>query len=236
MELQVSMMAKRKPLFLYEEIMLLALRDEEGTIATGYSEYVVAGAILAELLLDRRISVEDTRKQLVDMQSTNPTGDPIIDECLERIAAGKRRASLQTWVSRLTGIKNLRHKVARQLCDRGILRADEDKVLFIFTRQVYPEINPLPEKKIVDRLRTAIFTDCDELDPRTVVLISLAQGADLLNQTFGRKEVRSRRKRIKKIVNGELTGKATKQVIAACQTAVMVAVIMPAIMATTIHN
>jgi len=230
------MMANGKPLFLYEEIMLLALRAEEGTIATGYSEYVVAGAILAELVLDRRISVQDTRKQLVDVQNRKPTGDPIIDECLERIAAGKRRRSLQTWVSSLAGMKNLRHRVARRLCDRGILRADEDKVLFIFKRRVYPEIDPLPEKKIVERLRVAIFSDRDQLDPRTVVLISLAQGGDLLNQTFGRKQVKAHKKRIEHIINGELTGKATKEVIAACQTAVMVAAIMPAMITATIHN
>jgi hypothetical protein len=229
-------MTKRKQLNLYEEIMLLALRDEEGTIATGYSEHVVAGAILAELLLDQQISIEDTRKQLVDLQNTKPTGDPIIDECLERIVTSKRRRSLQTWISRLAGTKDLRHKVARRLCDRGILRADLDKVLFVFTRQVYPEIDPLPEKKIVERLRTAIFTDRDEVDPRTVMLISLANGAELLNKTFGRKEVRGRRKRIEQIVNGELTGKATKQVIAACQTALMVAAIMPAMITASIHH
>jgi len=230
------MMAKGKPLFLYEEIMLLALRDEEGTITTGFPEQVVAGAILAELLLDCRISVEDTRKQLVDLQNKKPTGDPIIDECLEKMSAGKRRASLQTWISRLAGTKNLRHKVARQLCDRGILHADEDKVLFIFKRLVYPEIDPLPEKKIVDRLRAAIFTDRDQLDPRTVVLISLANGSDLLRHTFGRKDVKTRKKRIEQIVNGELTGKATKEIIAACETAVMFAAIMPAMMSATIHN
>ena len=230
------MIAKGKPLCLYEEIMLLALRDEEGTIATGYAEYVVAGAILAELLLERRISVEDTRKQLVAVQNGKPTGDPILDECLESIAGGKRRGSLRTWVSRLAGTRDLRHKVARRLCDRGILRADEDKVLFIFKRRVYPEIDPRPEKKIVDRLRTAIFTDRDQVDPRTVVLISLAKGGDLLDQTFGRKDVKARKKRIEHIVNGELTGKATKEVIAACQTAVMVAAIMPAMMVTTVHH
>ena len=95
---------------------------------------------------------------------------------------------------------------------------------------------PLSEKQIIDRLRTEIFTDRDQLDPRTVVLISLADGADLLNQTFGRKEIKSRKKRIEQIVNGELTGKATKELIAACQTAVMVAAIMPAMMTTTIHG
>ncbi len=229
-------MDKGKPLFMYEEIMLLTLRDEEGTIATGYSEYLIAGAILAELLFDRHISVGDTWKQLVDVQSKKPTGDPIIDECLKRIAAGKRRGSLETWVSRLAGTKNLRHKVARQLCDRGILRADEDKVLLIFTKRVYPEIDPLPEKRIIDQLKTAIFTDRNPLDPRTVVLISLANGGDLLNQIFGRKDVKARKKRVEQIVNGELAGKATKEMIAACETAMMVTAIMPAMTAPIILN
>ena len=84
-------MVKGNQLYLYEEILLLALRDEQGTIATGFTEQVVAGAILAELLLDGRISIEDSRKQLVDLQNNNLTGDPIMDECLEKMAASKRR-------------------------------------------------------------------------------------------------------------------------------------------------
>jgi Golgi phosphoprotein 3 len=230
------MMARGKPLFLYEEIMLLALRDEQGTIATGFPEQVVAGAILAELLLEGRIAVEDTRKKLVNALDSKPTGDPIIDECLEKMSTAKRRASLQTWVSRLAGTKNLRHKAAQQLCDRRILRADEDKILFVFKRRIYPEIDPMPEKKIIDRLRDAIYNDHAKLDPRTVVLISLANGSDMLRQTFGRKEIKARKKRIEQIENGELTGKATKEVIAACQTALIVAAIMPAMISTTVHN
>ena len=83
-------MDKDKPLFLYEEVMLLALRDEQGTIATGFVEQAVAGAILAELLLESRITVDDTKKQLVNLQNVKPAGDPVIDECLEKIAAAKR--------------------------------------------------------------------------------------------------------------------------------------------------
>lgn len=37
-------MEKGKQLYLYEEILLLALRDEQGTIATGFTEQVVAGS------------------------------------------------------------------------------------------------------------------------------------------------------------------------------------------------
>ena len=70
-------MTKDKSLHLYEEVMLLALRDEEGTIATGYAEHVLAGAILADLLLDSRISIENSRKQLVNVRNKRATGDPI---------------------------------------------------------------------------------------------------------------------------------------------------------------
>ena len=229
-------MAKDKPLFLYEEVMLLALRDEQGTIATGFVEHVVAGAILADLLLESRISIDDTKKQLVNLQNDKTTGDPVIDECLEKMAAVKRRASLSAWVQRLAGVKKLKHKVAQQLCERGILREDEDKILFLFNRRIYPEINPMPEKKIIERMREAIFTDQNQLDARTVVLISLAKGSDLLRQTFGRKELKPRKKRIENITNGDLTGKATGEVIAACQTALIVAAIMPAMISTTVHN
>jgi hypothetical protein len=41
-------------LFLYEEIMLLALRDEEGTIASGTMyKYAIGAAVLSELLLNK---------------------------------------------------------------------------------------------------------------------------------------------------------------------------------------
>lgn len=229
-------MTSEKPLFLYEEIMLLALRDEQGTMAASFPDQVVAGAVLAELLLDNRVTVEDTRKQLVDVIHDGPVGDPVIDECLEKMVVAKRRASLKMWVHRLARVKGLRHKVARQLCDRGILRAEEDKVLLLFKRRIYPEINPKPEREIIRRLRKAIFTDKRQLDPRTVVLVSLASGADLLRQAFGRKELKPRKKRIEQITNGDVTGKATKEVIAACQAAVMVAVIIPAATTTTVSS
>jgi len=126
--------------------------------------------------------------------------------------------------------------VAQQLCRRGILRAAEDKVLLIFTRKIYPEVNPEPERKLIERLRQAIFTESRDVDPRTVVLVSLANNTGLLKAVFDNKKLKGRKARIEEIINGEITGKAAKEAIEAMQAAVMVACIMPAIMTTTISH
>jgi hypothetical protein len=226
MEGLVIPMLRNDTLLLHEEVLLLSLKDKEGTIASGTMyQYAIGGAILSELLLHQRIKVDGSkRKNLVDLVSAAPVGEPLIDECLGRIAKAKRRAALKTWVSRFATVKKLKHRLAEQLCKRRILKADEGKVLLIFTRKIYPEVNPVTEKRIVERLRKAIFTETRDVDPHTAVLVSLANSADLLKVIFDKKKVKSRKKRIEKIVNGEITGKATKEAIKAMQAAVMVAV------------
>jgi Golgi phosphoprotein 3 len=211
-------------LFLHEEILLLALRDHKGTIASGTNyQYAIGGAILAELILEGRVAV-DTEKKKKFLRVVNKTlfGDPVLDECLKKVTEAKKRAQLRMWVSRFAGVKKLKDKVAIQLCRKNILRADEDKVLLIFTRKVYPELNPRPEQEIMKRLDKAIFTDIQTVKPRTAVLLSLAKSADVLKVNFDRKELKRRKKRIEQVINGDVAGKATKEAIEAMQAAVMV--------------
>lgn len=227
----------QSPLFLHEEIMLLALRDEKGTVEFGSRyNYAMGGAILADLLLAGRIAIEDGKKKLLNLATKKLMDDSVIDECRKKIASAKRRANAQTWVQRFSSLKKLHHRVAQGLCKRGILRADEDKVLLIFRRQIYPELNPQPERKLIERLRKAIFGDSRSIDPRTVTLISLANAANLLRIPFDKKDLKKRKKRIDQIINGEMMGKATKQAVEAAQAAVMVACVLPAVTVTTISS
>jgi hypothetical protein len=231
-------MTTQKGLFLHEEIMLLALRDEEGTIAAGTMyQYAIGAAVLAELILNERVAVEPSgKKKLVNLVSSMPLGDPLIDECLERIGRAQRRATLETWVSRFAGVKHLKHRVAQRLCERGILKASEDKILLIFSRKIYPGINPEPESELIERLRQAVFTDVAEIAHRTVVLVSLANGTGLLKVAFDKKKLKDRKARIEQISNGEITGKAASEAIQAMQAAVMAACITTTFTATTVHH
>jgi hypothetical protein len=218
--------------------MLLALKDEEGTIASGTMyNYAVGGAIIAELLLSQSIVVDPVKKKkLVSVINSELLNDSLIDEWLTKMNSAKRRKALQDWVYRIANTKDLKHRIATQLCQRGILKMDEKTILLLFTQRIYPEINPEPEREIINRLYNTIFTDTDDIDARTVVLLSLAKSANILPVIFGKREIKQRKKRIEQIVNGDIAGKATKEAIEAMEAAVMVACIMPAIMTTTIAS
>jgi hypothetical protein len=224
----------RRPLFLHEEILLLALRDREGTPEFGaWYQQAMAGAILAELLLRERVEVEEAKKKLVHVKSTEPLGDPIVDECLEHIRDAAKPRTAQDWVGRIAGMRDLKERVARGLCDRGILRMDEKHVLLIFSRKVYPEIDHAPEREIIDRLRAAIFDDSAPIDARTMVLVSVAHTTGILPAAFEKKELAAQKTRLEQIRSGDVAASATAGAVDAALAAVMVAmmaaVIVPAV-------
>jgi len=222
------MTAQRDGLYFHEEIMLISLHDQSGTVEFGawYSQ-AVGAAVLAELLIAEKIEVEEGKKHLVYLLDDRPMGEPVIDECLAKIANSKRRASASTWIGRFAGLKHLKHRVAQGLCRRGILREDEDKVLLLFSRKIYPEVNPVPERELIDRLHEAIFTDREPIDLRTVVVVSLAKTCDLLKYPFDKKELKARKQRIEQLCNGDLIAQAANDAIQAIQAAIIVAAVVP---------
>lgn len=210
-------------LALHEEVLLLALQDRKGTVVMGaHWGFAVGGALLAELLLQRRLLVDGSgRKPMIEVAEPASTGDEILDETLGRVATAKRRGSVATWVQRLSGTKRLRQRVAMRLVERGILRADEDRVLLLFTRKVYPERDHEPEREIIARLRDAVFTPTSEIGPRTVVLLALTYHTGLLRAVLDRKELKAGKKRIEEIIEGNVLGDATKEVVRALQAAMI---------------
>ncbi len=212
---------------LHEEILLLVLRDEEGTVASGpMYEYAIGGAILAELLLAERLTIERVGKRksksVVQLKSSTPMSDDVVDECLNKVRAAKKPKSAQHWVVKFAQTKHLKNRVARRLCDLDILRADEQTVLRIFSRDVYPEVDHSAESEIVARLEEAIFSDTTAIDVRTILLASLANGADLLRLVFDKKRLKAREQRIKDIAEGEVVGQATAEAIQNVQAALAV--------------
>lgn len=219
-------MKKRDQLYPHEQLMLLALRDDKGTLESKASmhTYALGGALLAELSMQGRVAIEDTKKAMVDIADQRPFGEPVLDECLDRVANAKRRARASTWVQRFANLKRLRHRVAAGLCRNGILRDDEDTVLLFFTRKVYPTIDPRPERELVAKLRDAVLGDSPQVEPDVALVVTVANATGLLAAHFDKSTLKRRKRRLHAIAEGDLVGAATKHAVQAAQQAAMAAV------------
>ena len=91
-------MDQKPRLLLIEELLLLALRDREGTFVSGTMvPHSLSGGIVAELLLTGRITLEVSKNPLVTVLNMEPTGHALLDECLRLMASARRRRRISAW-------------------------------------------------------------------------------------------------------------------------------------------
>lgn len=214
------------PLTFPEEVMLLALSRQTGAMKGGeWFEYVLGGAVLAELFAQGRVDVVSERKKdFLVVREYASTGDALLDECLQKIRASKRRRQLDHWLSKIANTRGLKLRLVKRLGQRGIIGLREDTVMWIFKKLRYPELNPKPEEALRLRLYKAIFEDRARPTERTIVLLSLLHHGTLLKRIFGAKELKARKAHIAALVAQSKIGATTAKVIEATEAA-MVAVI-----------
>ncbi|TWT64266.1 GOLPH3/VPS74 family protein [Rubinisphaera italica] len=229
-------MTESKPLHLYEELLLLALHDEKGTLNGGYIEHALAGAVLAELLLEDQIIIDDQANGLIKLQMDKEPDDPLFRKAYRLINLWQKPMSLEGLLSELANLSSLRYLATEQLCDRGVVENVEETILYIFSRNIYPTLNPAPEQEIVSRIRDGIFNDEAQLDPRTCALISLAHHTDYITAAISFHERAKHKARIEVIAKEELAGSATQKAIAACQAAVTASILMTTIMMSQVNT
>jgi hypothetical protein len=227
-------MNDRPELWLQEEVLLLALKDDKGTPHSSMYSIAMGGAMLAELLLNERLVLEEKPRKkplkpgkkpayLVAVDNPKQLADPVLDECLHRVVTSKKARSPQDWVTRFGQLKDLKRRVAVGLCRKGILREREDRILVLFRRTAYPTLDGAPERRVVDRLQDAVAGDSMDLDARTAVLVALANGTGILKHVLSKDLVKQRKDRIQEIGEGDIVGEATKAAVQAAQAAVVAA-------------
>ena len=230
------MPSSRTDLHFHEQVLLLALKDRKGTpeFGAGFLHLALGGAILAELALDGSIRIEEGKKGFVDAVAGAPVPrNELLAEALEMVRERKRRRRAANWVQAFGMLKQLRHRTARDLCRRGILRQTESKVLLVFSRRAYPTVDPGPERELVARLREAIGGE-GQLTPGLGVVLAVAHATGMLGIHFDRKLLSRRKHRLKELAGGKhmvntrhptlMTIQATHAATAAAQAAVITAV------------
>ena len=208
---------------LAEEFALLAY-GEDGNPETDsmHLDNGLGGALLLELALSGRVEVAD-KKVLV--RDHTPTGDPLVDQALERIVADEKPRKAGHWVAKFA--KDARPLTLDRLVADEVLIREPEKVLFVFNRTKYPTPTGAETPAETDarrRLRAAVAAP-GAVEPRTAALCALVAATDLDRKVFrdlDRKQVKAR---LKEISEGDWAAAAVKKAIEDIQTAILVAIV-----------
>ncbi len=104
-------------LSLHEELFMLSIHDEKGTVvgsADNGLRFGLAGALLAELALRCNLTVDKNhRLELIDRE---PGSDPLLNETMEKLARTQETQKVGAAVKSLSkGSSELRERVAQSL-------------------------------------------------------------------------------------------------------------------------
>lgn len=212
-------------LSLGEELLLLAMDDERGTVhgaAAAALPFGLAGALLLDLTLRGRLAAEGNDLTVADR---TPTGDDLLDEALATIAGARRARSARHWIARLSGgASHLKDRLLGRLIWRGILRREDRPILGIIPSPRYPAVDFTTEWELRQRIRATVL-EGEAPDARTAVLLSLVQACRLADAIFTREERAPARRRLHEIARGECVGTAVAEAVAGMEAAAAAAVI-----------
>lgn len=209
-----------------EQLTLVAVDDESGTVAMSQLDLGLAGALLVQLALAGRL---DVVKKKVIVLNPEPVGEPLLDQALARIVADEPRRA-DHWVSTLQ--KNLRRRVLAGLVARGILLREESKVFGIFPRTRYPERDGGPEDAVRIRLDAAVLHGMQP-DEATSALVGLVQAAQLRGAAFPGADRKRTEKRMTEIAEGSWGSKAVRDAVAQVYAATAAATIATTVIVTS---
>ena len=206
-----------------EEITLLMLNDEDGEFVRvpGWSmQCAFAGAVLMELALENRIDTDLKRLVLID---PTPLGDDLLDPTLAQIAQANETHDARHWVDRVAEqAEEIRESALARLVERGILRREEDRFLWVFQSRRYPVIDGEAEREVKLRIMEVLFGN-DIPDPRDIVLICLADACGILRELLTARELERTDMRIEQVRKLDLIGQAVSKAVWDIQTSIALA-------------
>jgi golgi phosphoprotein 3 len=192
-----------KHLTLADEIVVLMLDDTDGEIrpdCIAVAAVAIAGGILMELALLGRI---DTDLQTLFVVDPSPVGDELLDAILQEVSAETEKKSSAWWIDRLSKRHgDLIDRVLARLVSAGILRSEERRFLWVFSRRAYPQVSGREDREAKGRLMAVLFND-EVPEPRDALLLGLAKSTDVLAAILTEEQLDKAAPRIEEVASLE---------------------------------
>lgn len=191
-----------------EEFILLSLDEKSGDFRTTHFmslEYGIVGAILMELQILNRLDSDPDRLWVVD---ASPTGQEEFDRVISMIRSHDREESPQWWIKEIgRQCGDFKDSLITRLVDRGILKVQDKRVLWVFPTRKYPLIDNREVMEVRARIRALVMSD-DIPEPRDIILIALMRACELEDAVFTGEERKEYRARIDHLSRMDLVGQS----------------------------
>ncbi|MEM0940463.1 MAG: GPP34 family phosphoprotein [Bacteroidota bacterium] len=164
-----------------EGFYLIALDDEEGRILAAIEKKIVPGVIAAcilELYIKKKIKLDDGFIEVID---TIGTGNGILDNVLKKLKSGEKIVDQVKIMS--NKFKDIQEDLNVLLVQRGILKKEETKLLWIPLSERMNNANYAFEQEIRNHLKAIVFKD-EKPSPSFIVLYLLIDYCDILDEVF----------------------------------------------------
>ena len=196
-----------------EEIMLLLLDDKGGKFAdlpAPSVECALAGAVLMDLALEGRIDTDPERLFVVD---PTPLKDHLLDPTLARIVQATETHDARHWIEQtIAYASDIRDRSLARLVERGILRREDDRFLWVFQTRRYPVIDDQPVQEVKLRIMGVLFSD-EIPDARDIVIISLSDACGIFRGLLSSRELRGAAPRIEQVGKMDLIGREVSKAV-----------------------
>ena len=213
-----------------EELFLLLRRDDgKPESMSAQRGYGLAAAIVTDLVLAERITLSDDKDPRMTVLASGPVGHPALDAAMARLVErdGKKLSSLVT--DRRLAVEA---QVATALAAAGVIDIEEKRALGLVPAK-YPVLDPEPERRTRQQLRTVLQGGTPR--PADATLLAILQGlgvaAKVLAEEKGTLGRRDLKRRIEEVATDVKAGAAVAKAVAAMNSAIMTAAIIPAIAA-----
>ena len=200
-------------LALTEKLLLLSIEDDAGEVIPFASEalrFGLAGAILAELSLLGKVTVQD--KELI-LTEESLTGEELLDEVLILISDEEAPQKVTYWI-RVLSTKKLKKKVIARLAAKNVVALEEKHFAWVLPSAEGTPPGGSAKYGLKLHLRAVILAG-EEPQPTDLVLLSLLKACRMLDLVFTRDELKAARKKVDERVKTEVFGKAVTKAITA---------------------
>ncbi|HTX79492.1 MAG TPA: GPP34 family phosphoprotein [Longilinea sp.] len=201
-------------LSLAEELFLLSLREKKKNI--GFSStfaltYSLAGALMAELALSKKVAINSEKK--VVALDISIVDDPNAQEMLEAIQNSSKPKRLSHWIDVFgSHSKKLQNSLMDALVAKGVVKEEKKRYLWAIPYKEYSQLNASAKFGCKERLRRVVLGG-EEADERAVALLSLLYAAGLLEHIFTEDEIKASIKQVKEIVKNEAIGQTVIELL-----------------------